>query len=232
MPGDLYDIVIGAIGPGGAGGIGAAPGVDGGAGGDTTITRHSPSTLLSTWRGARGGQEGLINGAAGPCIKAIGGGPERTTITFSSSSFDPTIIEVLAEIGESCVPQSGGNGLTMNIRSEVRARRAMGSPQGFQGGAHGVSDTTNSGSYQGGGQGGGGGGGPYGDGGAGGAGGDPNNSGNSTGGIAGIGGAANSGAGGGGGGAGGGATGTSVGGSGHAGGTGRMRIVYFMPVVT
>ncbi len=230
-PGELYAVAIGSQGPGGDGGINTTAPTDGGEGGDTTLTKNSPSTLVATWRGARGGQQGLVNGSGGLCVKSIGGGPERTTITFSSFSFDPTVIEILSEINESCVPQSGGNGLCSRIPSTVRGRKGMGSPQGFAGGAHGVSDTTNSGSYQGGGQGGGGGGGPYGAGGAGGNGGDPNNSGNSGGGLTGLSGAANSGAGGGGGGAGGGATGNSYGGSGHHGGTGRMRIVYFVPVV-
>ncbi len=233
-PGVKYDLVIGAGGVGGSGGTGyAGDPLSGTDGADSTITKHTGG-LIATWRGGAGGNAGVINSSDGLWVKSLGGSPTRTTYTRGSASFDATTMPILKEINDTGgIPSHGASGLSSNFGAVFQSGGA--SPQGFVGGNTGVADTTSSGSYRGGGPGGGGGGGPYGVGGTGGDGGDPNNSGFTSGGTAGISGAVNTGAGGGGGGGAGGASSATVGiqygGSGHKGGTGRMRIVYFVPVV-
>lgn len=228
VPGDLYDVTVGAGGAFGADGHDATPGFNGLDGGDSQLVRHSDSHIAGRCSGARGGMEGRINDSDGPAVKALGGAPGHTPISDFSHSFDPTVVKVLCEIGDwTSVLQHGAHGLTHNFPAHMRSRGGSSSPQGYAGGASGAANTTNSGSYQGGGGGGGGGAGPYGHGGAGGAGGAPNNAGDSFA-AQGTAAADNTGAGGGGGGASGGATGFTGSGQGGAGGSGRVRLLYWV----
>lgn len=230
----------GAIGAGGGGGTYAGLGSGHGSpGGDTTLTRVSTATVIARARGANGGRGGLEAGNTGPNYMAwgIGGAPFSLQSGLFNLEFGAsTTIQSMPDLNRISAPQHGGNGITSNIALHHQTELAgiglymAGGSAEFNGGVSGESSTAASGSYRGGGAGGGGGAGPYGTGGGGGNGGTANNSGNSTGMQNGSAGVANTGAGGGGGGACGGNSGspTQLGGSGANGGSGRLRIIYFV----
>lgn len=203
-PGAVYDVIVGAKGPGGA------ADTDGTSGGDSRFvaTGGTVATDLASFSGAGGGPKGINNSAV------VGGTPMRTGATTASSTAEYN--------GNHPLLGRGGAGGTTSVAAHVGYQGQQGAP-GTAGANGGISIANG---YHGGG-GGGGGGGSVGAGGNGANGGGPGDPG--TGGVGGTGSNATApGAGGGGGGGGGcGSTGGGAGGPGGAGADGRIIISYY-----
>lgn len=238
VPGDAYDVTIGA------GGVGVNPlgGIVGNPGADTRMTHTSTSTNVVICRGAAGGHSSYLSGYAFTTDKtfcvARGGRCVRPTGT-SGLLMDPVAENsIYPTMHFDQAPQAGGLGvcstwpiIQANPSDVVQGTLGCAgadSPEGFPGGDGGLPGTHSGGQY-GGGAGGGGGAGPYGSGGKGG-----NGSNGSAGSVsataqAGADAAANTGAGGGGGGGRGNTdqVGTFAGADPGDGGSGRFRLTYF-----
>lgn len=181
-------------------------------GGDTVLSTGATEIVV-----APGGQHGAagFDTGADAAASVRGGSPVVQTNTTT---------QLVSPSGEG----AGGAGTTG--LGTALPQGGYASRTGFSGGAPGSKGTDGASNRRGGGPGGGGGAGPGGPGGNGGSGGTGNNAGPGDDGEAGFSAGANTGAGGGGGGGGG--YGTSGGGAGlpSLGGSGRLRIIYFVPV--
>lgn len=228
--GEDYTVEIGGGGVGGAGSGDRSPGgfASGGAsGGATTFTRAATSTVLATFRGARGGKGGITtDGAGAGQVTFAPGGPD-VQIDLASPPNNLSQIPFYAALA---APSRGAPGITAGIEAQA-TQNGGSSPEGYAGGSSGVPDDTVVGSFYGGGAGGGGGAGPYGDGGGGGSGSAPNSGGAATNGgdgnHAGV-----SAGGAGGGGCGGANADGGVGGNGGNGGDGQLTIIWLLGAET